>query len=247
MSKHSPYIEETLAAHQGLRYLEKAQILEGDVAFECCYEPASGFQPSIPENSYLRDSPHFISDSWEIAIFLASELADSNDGYPLTCILDTKRLDSIVKNQEVESIADLHINIVPVAGLGVHRDGHVESKVDLRTNTVSFLYTCCLLLGEPKIAQLPLPEFIIEAVLPFLYRLSYVERFGLQEARDNLWGEYAHGKDGLLERKEEYTEMGFDTLTKNSKCLCGSGQKFKRCHRSVYKSILSRASDSLNK
>ena len=247
MSKHSPYIEEVLATHQGLQYLDKVQILWGHVAFECCYEPASGFQHDIPEDSYLRDSPHFISDSWEISIFLGPKLADSNDGYPLTCILDTKRLDSIVKNQAVESKADLHINIVPVTGLGVHRDGHVESKADLRTNIMSFLYTCCLLLGEPKIAQLPLPEFIIEAVLPFLYRLSYVEHFGLQRARDNLWGEYAHGKKGLLERKEEYAEMGFDALTKNSKCLCGSGQKFKRCHRSDYKSILSRASNSQDK
>ena len=223
MSKHFPYIKETLATHQGLRYLKKIQVLKGDVAFECCYEPALGFKPNIPENSYLRHSPHFISDSWKIAICLAPEHTDPNEEYPLTCILDAKRLDIVVENQEVESIADLHIN------------------------TESPPYMCCLLLGKPKIAQLPLPEFIIEAVVPFLYRLSYVERFGLQEARDNLWGEYAHGKEGLLERKEEYTEMGFDTLTKNSKCLCGSGQKFKRCHRSVYKSILSRASDSQDK
>lgn len=223
MSKHFPYIEKTLAAHQGLRYLEKSQVLEGDLAFECCYEPASGFQHSIPENSYLRNSPHFISDSWKSAIYLAPEYADQNEGYPLTCISDTKRLDSIVENQEVANKADLHIN------------------------TKSPPYVCCLLLGEPRIAKLPLPEFIVEAVLPFLYRLSYVERFGLQEARDNLWGEYKHGKEGLLERKEEYTAMGFDALTKNSKCSCGSGQKFKRCHRSVHKSILSRASDSQNK
>ena len=89
---------------------------------------------------------------------------------------------------------------------------------------------CCLgLEGLDTEYEADISTFVRELVVPFFYRLAYVDRYGLQVAQDNLWGEYSHGLLG----HEEYMGkvQGWKRHTgRNKPCFCGSGRKFKRCH-----------------
>ena len=89
---------------------------------------------------------------------------------------------------------------------------------------------CCLGQNCAPAGNLTLGHFIEELVIPFLYRLSYVDRFGLETARNDLWGEYSHGDIGTLEYREELRRFAQANAGRNQTCPCGSGQKYKRCH-----------------
>ena len=86
--------------------------------------------------------------------------------------------------------------------------------------------TLCLGLHNCPDHRIGIIEFIEELIIPFLYRLSYAEKFGLKAAKDNLWGEYSHGEAGI----EEYNSEVNRKNPRNSLCLCGSGKKYKHCH-----------------
>lgn len=95
------------------------------------------------------------------------------------------------------------------------------------------LYTdgsCCLGLNCAPAGNLTLSDFIAELVIPFLYRLAYVDRFGLESARRDLWGEYSHDGIGPLEYQEELRRFARANPGRNQPCPCGSGRKYKRCH-----------------
>ena len=86
--------------------------------------------------------------------------------------------------------------------------------------------TLCLGLHNSPDHKISLIEFIQELIIPFLYRLSYVEKFGLQATKDNLWGEYSHGQAGINEYNLEVSRKN----RRNKPCPCGSGLKYKHCH-----------------
>ena len=69
-----------------------------------------------------------------------------------------------------------------------------------------------------------------ELVIPFFYRLSYVDLHGLKKARRNLWGEYSHGDAGYEEYERELFNIAIQMPGINTPCPCGSGKKYKRCH-----------------
>ena len=80
-------------------------------------------------------------------------------------------------------------------------------------------------------------------VIPFLYRLSYVDKKGLTAAKKDLWGEYVHGDDGIRQYMNEMLGMVSRDPGRNELCPCGSGRKFKRCHLDdvvILKSALAR-------
>ena len=89
---------------------------------------------------------------------------------------------------------------------------------------------CCLGLNYARARNLTLQRFMQELVIPFLYRLAYTDRYGLNVARSDLWGEYPHGNDGKLEYQEEILHLAANNPGRNQLCPCGSGVKFKRCH-----------------
>ena len=89
---------------------------------------------------------------------------------------------------------------------------------------------CCLGLQLMAHRRTTLSEFIDELVVPFLYRLSYTDRYSLAVAREHLWAEYAHGDQGLREYLSDIAEMAQHDLGRNAPCSCGSGRKYKRCH-----------------
>ena len=212
--KYRPW-QQALDENPGLHFHPHRQEVRGTISFECCYEPNVGFQYLIEESSYLRHSPHFIADEHNIAISLnADDATRGLGGHPPTRLLDNDRVDRILKQQNLASKSDLHIN-----------DDN----------------SCCLMLGEPAIANLPLHEFIPAAVLPWLYRLSYVERFGLAAAQENLWDEYSHYQDGAQEWLSEHAGMGAKARAMKGICPCGSQRPFKRCHGPIFKKVARQA------
>jgi hypothetical protein len=56
--------------------------------------------------------------------------------------------------------------------------------------------------------------------------VAYIERFGIDKSRSELWGECRHGIDGLNDRLEEIRGA---FRPRNRPCSCGSGKKYKKC------------------
>lgn len=89
---------------------------------------------------------------------------------------------------------------------------------------------CCLGIKPGPERNLRVNNFIINLIIPFFYRLSYTEKFGITAARNELWGEYSHGDDGQIEYIKEMLNLAKSNLSRNDLCLCGSGKKYKKCH-----------------
>ena len=89
---------------------------------------------------------------------------------------------------------------------------------------------CCLSLRYAPEKDLTLHRFMLELVIPFFYRLSYTDHYGLAAAKDDLWGEYPHGVAGEIEYQDEILQLVGNKPSRNRPCPCGSGVKYKRCH-----------------
>ena len=90
--------------------------------------------------------------------------------------------------------------------------------------------TCCLGLKFPSHKSLSIGRFLVELVIPFFYRLSYTEKFGIAASRNDLWGEYSHGAEGELEHRTEISKFAKLNPGRNDLCPCGRGKKYKKCH-----------------
>lgn len=89
---------------------------------------------------------------------------------------------------------------------------------------------CCLGLNFQDNRSLSIRDYLETLVIPFFYRLSYTEKFGIAASRTNLWGEYSHGDEGIWEHLTEISNFAKLNLGRNSLCPCGSGKKYKQCH-----------------
>ena len=90
---------------------------------------------------------------------------------------------------------------------------------------------CCVGLRLTSEPDLTLQRYIYDLVLPFFYRLSYTGLFGLEAAREHLWGEYAHGDAGEIEYIAELIRLGNTNPQLRDPCPCGSGKTYRLCHR----------------
>ena len=95
-------------------------------------------------------------------------------------------------------------------------------ELDLHVNSDG---SCCLGIQTDP-GPHSLERFIDELVVPFFYRVAYAERFGIARVRQDLWGEYRHGADGLHDRLQDLSPS---RVGRNSPCPCGSGRKHKTC------------------
>ena len=102
---------------------------------------------------------------------------------------------------------------------------------------------CCLGLKYAAERTLTLERFIPELVIPFFYRLSYTDWYGLSAAREGLWGEYSHGDAGLREYQDEILQLAGNNPGRNQPCPCGSGLKYKRCHLDEVVAVMRRQSE----
>ena len=89
---------------------------------------------------------------------------------------------------------------------------------------------CCLGIKRGDNRSFSIKNFLGELVIPFFYRLSYTEKFGLAASQNDLWGEYSHGEEGLTEYLTEISIFAKQNPSRNDLCPCGSGKKFKKCH-----------------
>ena len=89
---------------------------------------------------------------------------------------------------------------------------------------------CCLGIRYAPERNPTLQRFVLDLVIPFLYRLAYTDRHGLEAAREDLWDEYSHGDEGHDEYIAEILQIVGANPGRNDRCPCGSGEKYKRCH-----------------
>lgn len=187
--------------HPSLQYRRQAQRITGELDFYARYDSPSGKLQikDFERDDFIRESNDAISDVFEIEIRLDPESIGSN-GWPKVYEVGGR----------VRSIADKW-NIAPV-DLHLYEDG-----------------ACCLGIRYAQERNLTLERFLHELVLPFFYRLSYVDRFGLYAARRKLWGEYSHGDAGIREHESKMLDIARRSTGGDRACPCGSGSKYKRC------------------
>ena len=89
---------------------------------------------------------------------------------------------------------------------------------------------CCLGIKYGNNSGLRVETFLDDLVIPFFYRLSYTDKFGIDRAREDLWGEYSHGDRGEIEHFLEIMNIARHNPGRNDQCPCGSGKKYKKCH-----------------
>ena len=97
--------------------------------------------------------------------------------------------------------------------------------------------SCCLGIKYGGIRSFRIKEFFLELVIPFFYRLSYTEEFGIENSSKDLWEEYSHGKKGHEEYKIDILNIAKQRPDRNDLCPCGSRKKYKNCHLDEVKSV----------
>ena len=152
-----------------------------------------------PRDDEIRNANNYVQDVFEVEIRLDSGSVGSN-GWPSVYEVGG-RAESIARNREIPKI-DLHL---------------FEDD--------SF----CVGLKYTRPRRFSLRGFILELVVPFLYRLAYVDRFGLKAAQRDLWKEYSHGPAGHDEYQNELATYAQRATGRNEPCPCGSGKKAKKC------------------
>ena len=90
--------------------------------------------------------------------------------------------------------------------------------------------SCCLGINRAVSRGFQIKAFLHERVIPFFYRLSYVDKFGIDASGRDLWPEYSHGDAGLMEYVMEISNIARSNPNRNDPCPCGSGKKYKKCH-----------------
>ena len=112
---------------------------------------------------------------------------------------------------------------------GRHREIAEKCRIQLCELHVDEHGACCLGIQYSQDASLTLIRFFRELVIPFFYRLSFIELPGIEVARRVLWGEYAHGTAGIEQHLKEMGHLDSQSRGKSAACPCGSGATFRKC------------------
>ena len=195
------------AAYPGLIYEQSINLVHGQLRFAASYDKS--IDRLLIEGSDLdgeiRTTLNLIIDTFDIIIKLDSQPSETS---PWPKVIETGgRSESIARKLLIDLI-DLHM---------FSDDG-----------------SCCLAISYRSADDLTLREFILELVVPFFYRLSYVERHGIARAGRELWGEYSHGRKGIEEFNDEMRSLGRQKPRGKDQCPCGSGFQFENCCESEF-------------
>ena len=186
----------------GLSYDDKNHRIIGTLEFFAEYDDRSGLLTSLPEPTDLGRAKA-LHDSFEIEICLEFQPSAFNPWPP---VIETGgRIQRIMEKHQIVDIADMHF----YPGLSENR--------------------CCLGIQAATVFKTKITEFVRELVVPFFYRVAYVDRHGLKAAREDLWGEYPHSP---MEARRQYLGelRNMRKTGRNQPCPCGSGAKYKKCH-----------------
>ena len=186
----------------GLAYDDKGLRIVGTLEFSAEFDSSSGWLTPIPQPTD-QGNGKAIQDSFEIEIRLEFQPSAFNPWPP---VIETGgRIQRIMEKRQIADIADLHC----YPGLSENR--------------------CCLGIQAATGSKIEIAKFVRELVVPFFYRVAYVDRHGLQAARQELWKEYPHSP---IEAHRQYLAelQNMQKTGRNQPCPCGSGVKYKRCH-----------------
>ena len=92
---------------------------------------------------------------------------------------------------------------------------------------------CCLGLQNTDDWKGIVP-FLDEIATPFFYRLSYASQFGVDKAEAELWSTYSHRGGFDAAARQYIAELKrYKKLKRgnNKPCPCGSGKKYRDCHK----------------
>ena len=186
----------------GLSHDSKGHRIVGTLEFSAEFDKESGWLTPLPEPTE-QGNGKAIHDSFEIEIRLEFQPSTFNPWPP---VIETGgRIQQIMEQRQIVDIADMHC----YPGMSENR--------------------CCLGIQAATGSRIEIARFIRELVVPFFYRVSYVDRFGLPAAKDDLWKEYPHSP---IEAHRQYLAelQSMRKTSRNQPCPCGSGAKYKRCH-----------------
>ena len=186
----------------GLSYDTRGHRIIGTLEFSGEYDKKSRWLTPLHEPTD-QGNGKAIHDSFEIEIRLEFQPSAFNPWPP---VIETgSRIQRIMEKHQIADIADLHC----YPGLSENR--------------------CCLGIQAATGSKIEIAKFVREFVVPFFYRMAYVDRHGLQAARMDLWGEYPHSS---IEAHRQYLAelQNMRKTGRNQPCPCGSGAKYKRCH-----------------
>lgn len=151
------------------------------------------------------------------------------------------RIDESIRQSKtfMQGVFEVEIRLSPAIGTNgwpsvYETGGRVESiarkwdvpKIDLHLFEDNAF---CLGLNCAAPRRFFLRWFVRDLVVPFLYKLAYTERFGVDAAEKELWRDYPHGQAGHDEYAKRLEGFALRVAGRNGPCPCGSGKKAKKC------------------
>lgn len=202
--------------------------LQGKLSFCAFYDNKKDTLVLNPSSDNVSNES-LIDDKYEIEMEL---LPDFPNSLPLVREVGG-RIQQIVDKYNIKDICDLHVN--------KNKDNAI-----------------CLCPKPAEKVRYPdkvdIIHFINNLVVPFFYGLSYYERYGKWP-----WNEYSHGDLGTFEFYTESKNVNsvslakscYDSLSEQGKklvmikkrikghwpCICGSKEKFRKCHKLALEGI----------
>ena len=184
-----------------LSFESPARKIVGELSFRACYDGATGELKieGLKPDERIRQAKRCLCNAFEIEIRMDSRSVEAN-GWPKVYEVGGRH-GAIAKKYGVAT-TDLHINL----------DG-----------------SCCLGIRYSRERHFSIQRFLYDLVVPFFYRLAYTECWGIEAARNDLWGEHSHGNTGEFEHLREMLKIAQRDPGRNDPCPCGSGMKYKKC------------------
>ena len=184
-----------------LQYDPERSRIVGELGFCACYDVSEDrvLIEGLARDGGIRSSLYLICDVFDVEIRL-DESSVGSKSWPAV-YEKGGRWQAIAERNNVE-----------------HFDLHIDSGGG-----------CCLGIRWSEERKLSLERFIYFIVVPFFYRLAYVDVRGIEAAKQDLWGEYSHGDAGFEEHGMPMLKIRSQNLGRNDRCACGSGKKFKHC------------------
>ena len=205
--------------------------LKGSLGFRACYNDSNKEFIIYPSEKMII-SDTYIDDKYNIEIELLREFPKQ---FPLVREVGG-RIQQIAEKYSLKDVRDLHIN-------------------KIQNNAICLCPKPAEKLIYP--GEIDLVHFINNLVVPFFYELSYYDKTGYWP-----WNEYSHGDLGILEFYRENKEKNDLSLAKkcyeclkekneqnkkyiinknvikgHSPCICGSKEKFRKCHKVALEGI----------
>ena len=207
----SPINMEWLKAFQpGLTYREREGLLVGAVHIRAAWESlAQRFTVNpLPSRDYQG---HLIDDEFHLSIELRYRtrwiVSHPRIPYRYPRVSEVGGRTAQLKRELGVSLADLHM--------------FPDRECCLGFNVIA-----------PNGRDFTIDGFIERNITPWLYRLAFVERFGLPYTESELWAAYDHTK-GPGDYIASVRQIALAQPQDHDQCPCGAEEHYIRCHRDV--------------